>query len=891
MNKKTYHFIAHTHWDREWYLTFEQFRYRLVHLIDKLLDLLDRDPEFKSFHLDGQTIVLEDYYALRPGQRERLEHYIREGRILIGPWYEQNDLYLTSAESTLRNLIEGIRTARQLGGEMKVGYLPDHFGLIGQMPQIFNDIGIDNCVFGRGYDVQKHGSPCFHWQSPDGSEVTGLLLYHWYNSAQRLPSDADQLKSVFDVIRRREEAVNPTPHYPMMNGVDHLEAQEDLPEVLEQLRRLYGEEIEVVHTTLPSYVQHVQAYMDSQPEGTYPVVAGELREAFEYSILAGTLSSRIYVKQANVHVHDLIEKWLEPLSVWCAMLDLDACDTETIRYVWKQYMANHPHDSICGCSQDAVHDQMMDRYQRVKELAEEVIDRKLTVLARQVSGQLFGETDQKLLVVNSSQLAASSVVATAVYFLEEDDVQSFSIEDEQGQSIPYRIVSERPSRIPVLSPINLPGMMAVRRYDIEWQPRVPALGYATYRIRQHQIGNQVRDAVDFSTMALENRLLRVEIQPNGTFHIFNKRTGVWLRNQGQIQESGDCGDLYVYKEVADETHSVWNDPVEIEAMIANELYQECAYRFTWHLPASLDHTRKSRLADKVPCSFRVTLRLDADAAQVNLKVEMDNQAKDHRVRLLFPGPSQALHVLAGGQLDVVKRSWDSGREWERDANSQAFWEWFAPVYASGGTAIFAKGLHDYEMLDEGKTAAVTLLRGVETIYLREEVYAEIDVQPKAQCPGRQIVELAVRPFSDESATTLYQEAERYHQGVRTKLSPIDQDKWNKGRTWVQDTQHSGLFKLLDPNAHKPALPASGSIIQLEGDVMISALKWAEDGQAPVVRLYNVEESAVQVKLSAPGLSDEATKTNLLEEPLETIAVRDDTLVTELAAKKFATYRL
>src|SRR5690606_1092469 len=103
-------------------------------------------------------------------------------------------------------------------GEMKIGYLPDHFGLIGQMPQIFNDIGIDNCVFGRGYDVDKHGSPVFRWQSPDGSEVTGLLLYHWYNSAQRLPTDEEQLSAMFDYIREREEAINPTPHYPMMNG-------------------------------------------------------------------------------------------------------------------------------------------------------------------------------------------------------------------------------------------------------------------------------------------------------------------------------------------------------------------------------------------------------------------------------------------------------------------------------------------------------------------------------------------------------------------------------------------------------------------------------------------------------------------------------------------------
>jgi alpha-mannosidase len=78
------HVVSHTHWDREWYLTYEQFRFRLVALVDRLLDLLDRDPSYKYFHLDGQTIVLEDYLEIRPEQEPRLRKAIEPGRILIG---------------------------------------------------------------------------------------------------------------------------------------------------------------------------------------------------------------------------------------------------------------------------------------------------------------------------------------------------------------------------------------------------------------------------------------------------------------------------------------------------------------------------------------------------------------------------------------------------------------------------------------------------------------------------------------------------------------------------------------------------------------------------------------------------------------------------------------
>ncbi len=41
---------------REWYLPFEQFRGRLVKLLDDVLDQMDTDPTFQHFHLDGQMV-------------------------------------------------------------------------------------------------------------------------------------------------------------------------------------------------------------------------------------------------------------------------------------------------------------------------------------------------------------------------------------------------------------------------------------------------------------------------------------------------------------------------------------------------------------------------------------------------------------------------------------------------------------------------------------------------------------------------------------------------------------------------------------------------------------------------------------------------------------------
>ena len=167
--------VPHTHWDREWYQTFQQFRMRLVHAIDRLLDILDRDPAFTHFMLDGQTVVLDDYLEIRPEQSERLKHYIGSGRIQVGPWYLQPDEFLVSGESMVRNLQIGLRQAAEFGGQMRAGYVPDCFGHIAQLPQILRGFGIDNAVFWRGVGLEAHKSE-FFWAAPDSTQVLVIFL-------------------------------------------------------------------------------------------------------------------------------------------------------------------------------------------------------------------------------------------------------------------------------------------------------------------------------------------------------------------------------------------------------------------------------------------------------------------------------------------------------------------------------------------------------------------------------------------------------------------------------------------------------------------------------------------------------------------------------------------
>ena len=193
--------VPHTHWDREWYRTFEEFRYRLVHLLDRVLHLLETDPEFRCFTLDGQTIVLDDYFEVRPRARERVEKWVREGRLKVGPWHVLPDEWLVSGEAILRNLRLGQERAAAVGGSMKLGYVPDQFGHVGQLPQIFESFGFRGAALWRGVGEDVNETS-FDWQAPDGTRMFTVYLRNGYGNATQLPATGDGARAVLQSGRR-----------------------------------------------------------------------------------------------------------------------------------------------------------------------------------------------------------------------------------------------------------------------------------------------------------------------------------------------------------------------------------------------------------------------------------------------------------------------------------------------------------------------------------------------------------------------------------------------------------------------------------------------------------------------------------------------------------------
>ena len=434
----THHLILvpHTHWDREWYRTHEQFRYQLVRLLDGLLDMLEEDPDFRHFTLDGQSILIDDYLEVRPGARDRLAKLVREGRILVGPWYVLPDEWLVSGEALIRNLRLGLRKARELGGAMDLGYVPDQFGHVGQLPQIFAGFGLEAAMLWRGVgeDIEE---TTFLWEAPDGTSLFTVYLRNSYGNAVALPLDSDALAK-----RLREAASILEPHSRiptllLMNGSDHQFPQAGLPTVLERaVRSLPGWSAEI--GTLPGFVARAKRESTSD----LAVHRGELRSGLRAPLLPGCASARLSQKQKDFENDRLLTRYLEPLATWLSALGGDP-DVDVIDLAWRIALENHPHDSICGCSVDGVHEQMESRFQRVAELAGAHLERVAWDLAQAVSvpREGFGRGAGESLVVWNPNGAGPTEVDALIEAdlpVSRGRVKTVHIRDAGGRRIPAR---------------------------------------------------------------------------------------------------------------------------------------------------------------------------------------------------------------------------------------------------------------------------------------------------------------------------------------------------------------------------------------------------------------------------------------------------------------------
>ena len=469
---RTFTVISHTHWDREWYQPFEQFRLRLVRMMDALIDLLERDPEFRHFAVDGQTVPLDDYLEIRPDRRETIERLVRDGRLLVGPNYMLPDEFLIGGEAWVRNLMFGIRSARRYGAVMRVGYSPDAFGHIAHLPAILRGFGLDSVLIWRGVSKEATTSE-FRWQAPDGSEVLAVHFPYGYGFMATLPEDEGQLKSVLGTQRTLLEPLATTSHVLVPNGTDHLPAHEGLSGVIRTANAMLDGD-RMVHGSYPQFVADVRKELGDRYQ-ELPLISGELRSSERSVILAGVLSTRIWLKQRYATCEDLLARFAEPLVAWAHLLrgegdeERVASDRGLLHEAWKQLLQNGPHDSVTGCSVDPVYNDVAIRFQR----SEQIADALAAEAQREIALAVAKPGEETVLVYNSEHGPRTDVCH--VRLADEPGKTPVKVIDDAGNEAPLQVIERGGT-----SPMDRRERVVAAFVAAD----VPGFGYKSFRVER-----------------------------------------------------------------------------------------------------------------------------------------------------------------------------------------------------------------------------------------------------------------------------------------------------------------------------------------------------------------------------------------------------------------------
>ncbi len=952
---RTLHLVSHTHWDRECYRPFQQFRLRLVHLIDGVLDLLDNDQKFKHFMLDGQTIVLDDYLLMRPENEDKLRRYIRNGRLVIGPWHILPDEFLVSPEATIRNLLEGERTCRRFGPKMRTGYIPDPFGHIGQMPQILKGFDIHTACVQRGLSDER----CeFWWEAPDGSRVFMAYLRDGYGNAAGLPtSNPGHFTSE---VRRLRDSLAPHSnsgrHLLLMHGTDHMEPPPDTSKAIAATRgKLDGDEL--VHSTLNDYITSIQASLRREH---IPTVHGELRDCKRSHLLPGVLSTRMWIKQRNRACETLLEKWAEPFSTFASLqvgkfersnlstFQRVSDPAQIIRQTWRLLMENHPHDSICGCSIDQVHDEMRPRFDQVEQIGEEIAKQSLESIAACVAtdrGPQPADRPSSIVVFNPLSYPRTDLVEATV-----ESSTPFDLTDEKGNPVPYQSQGLGSQELihAVLTPKELQGLYVnvhdgrvmgmsilelktdrqgdaihleaivseTRQPDLAaWQRGVaeietliadpsvksfhvracsvdaaritfsasgiPGLGWKTFHIVPRPVEEKAPRRIPTLARLLlplaklpivqrlasrpqktrppyriENDLLVVEALKDGTLTVTDKATGAVYHGLNRFLDGSDCGDEYNYCPPAEDR--VIAARLKGVTIARGPAQQTITLDLELPAPACLAPDRKSPVRYVVPLRVTSHITLTNSIPRVDIHTTIENNAKDHRLRVHFPAPFAAQRAEHDGHFEVVERGIGLppfDETWVEHPRPEVPQRAFTSVTNGQQRLTVAnRGLPEVEVLrnaDGDAEIAITLLRSVGWLSRDDFSNRKGHAGPFIETPGAQMLgewafDYSIIPGKND--TSSYQQAYAFEAPLRAVSTDV----------------------------HPGALPATGSFARITPpEFLVSAVKRAEDGKGWLVRGYNLTAQEAQVTLQPWRVFKKAERVSLAEEKTKTLRPAKD----------------
>jgi alpha-mannosidase/mannosylglycerate hydrolase len=895
------HYISGTHWDREWYRPLQEYRLLLVEIIDGLLDLMEKNQDFKYFHLDGQTCVLRDYVEVRPENEGRLKALMQQGRILVGPWFTMPDLFCPGDEALIRNFLLARRISREWGVEpMPVAYTCDMFGHPSQMPQIYRGFDLRHCVLGRG--TNEHTTPAFFtWAAPDGSSVFCFKLqdsmgYGAFVGSRHViehaPPDADT-KEV--EAKARESFAKYVAHETsrtngsvlcLIDALDHMPPATDAPRYLRILHEACPN-VRAKHSILPAFFEEAE-----KAATDLPTRVGELREPSKTRngylwLIPNCVSSRVRMKQANDACQTLLERWVEPLLA-LANLGGAAIPTRFLRIAWEHVLTNHAHDSICGCSIDQVHRDMMHRFDQARTLGDQLRNKAFGTLTAAFADLATKDHEFSVVIANPVPLRRREVIHFDIdlpldyptFFHEgfrgAQDIKSFTLQDPTGKEIPYQRLAVNPRTIE-RTRFALPatcGQGEFARYTVAAEVELPGLGFTALVVRPCPTPYRRIGSLRTGPTSAENDHLALAIAPNATLTLTDKATGETYTDLLTFEDRGELGDGW-FSAHSETDEIALSSACPTQVSVVHDGPEVVTFRVavTMSVPARFDRGTERRSTDRVELPIVSLISLRRGARTVEVETTVENTAEDHRLRLLLPTDAEAAETyLAHHPFDLVERRIALDPEtvtWQEMELAEKPFLGLQSVGAGtrGLAFLSAGGLHEGGVADDARrTMLVTLVRS----YRRT---VGTPGEPDGLEKGMLRYRYALMPFAGElPRAEALGELARLQGGLMTRQT---------GRNSSGYPAMSG----------KTSLPSS-YVEQKTGRLILSTVKAPESGGDLILRLWNPTGQKQTETVALWRRIKRATLVKLCEDPGGAeLAVKGDTVALEAGPHQIVTVRV
>ena len=878
--------VSHTHWDRAWYLTFNQFRFRLVTMIDRILELLENNDDYACFVLDGQVVLIDDYLEIKPQNKARLKKLISSGKLIIGPWYILPDLFLVSSESIIRNLQFGLETAETYGHSLNIGYVPDPFGHIAQLPQLLNGFDLDTFIFMRGMpdELARKDTLVFTWKSSDGSSVLAYYIKDGYFNTAALGQE--NIVGRFDLVepdpKKAKEQIYKTvnlleknyPHdlFLFNNGVDHMPEQPQLPAILFSMNNNF-EDLSIKHGSFSDFVELLK-----KKECDYQY-SGDLIGNPDHPILLSVYSTRLYLKQQNHKAQSLLEKYTEPLGLLSSeLLKSNFAHHQLLDYTWKKLLQNHPHDDICGCSVDGVHQDNEVRFREVQENGASIILDTLEQMAM-MGFEKTGPSELRyrdVFLYNPHPHIQKYRIETEVVFPnyekeEEEILPEYELNaiDGTGNPIDLKILESNAPHFKAEFIQYTWGRSYLLEFDIELSP----LGYEIVRVFETQ--NKIKNkAPNTEEPRIENEQYRLSFE-NNKLVFEDKNLDFSFRDFIRFEYVQDNGDTYSFSRFNDKIYyskleTVYTHPSKSDTLVAEILL---------NAPSSLSDS------SQVGLSINVELTLNT-FEDISIKVDYENCLKDGRLRLLLPVGFHTHTTFADAHFRIAEhqKRFEIKKEADPERYESYPGEFNYPTnhqndfcFATGGavhTWVANKGLPEYELVSINNESyfAITINRSVAYLSVSNGSIRRPHAGPKLATPEAQ----CLRPITAELSYGIT------NKGIGTVIKnskAFSHPAWDREFPVIHNLPKDGPLK-----RRREFLSIDNPL------VLLSSFKPSKDSSFKILRVYNSSLENQTAVLSLGFNATEFMLSNLKEkwsgQPVSLIENNQITL--DLAPNKIVT---